>query len=408
MNHSVVKRVLTARGQGFYYIEDVQALQRLSVLEKDRWARSGITPGYRKLREIGEVLAIGLELSDGYVAWGDAVSVSYGGKSGREAVFRFETGEKEFRAELAEKLVGINLNDPFRETAPIVDKAAVHVAIKYGVTQALLSATAWARRKMECQVIAEEWNLPVIAEPVPLQGSCGNDRYDNADKMIVNRLEVLPHTQVDDIEHQLGRDGGVLLKYAEWLKERILELSGPDYRPTIHFDVHGSIAEIFDHDVERVVDYLEKLESTVAPLPLRIESIAIMPTLVEQMGWHKDLRNAIQSRGLNVAIYMDEWANQATDIEMVSLADVVDGIHFKLPDIGGLHRVIDTFQVCRKQGTKILLGGSCIETETAARLSVHLGMALRPDALLVKPGMGINEGIAICRNEMNRILARLS
>ena len=36
---------------------------------------------------------------------------------------------------------------------------------------------------------------------------------------------------------------------------------------------------------------------------------------------------------------------------------------------------------------------------------VHAAMAARPDQILAKPGMGVDEGFMIVYNEMNRIIA---
>jgi len=51
-----------------------------------------------------------------------------------------------------------------------------------------------------------------------------------------------------------------------------------------------------------------------------------------------------------------------------------------------------------------LLGGSCVETDLSAKVSVHVALATQPTALLAKPGMGIDEALQIMRNEMNRAL----
>jgi methylaspartate ammonia-lyase len=52
-------------------------------------------------------------------------------------------------------------------------------------------------------------------------------------------------------------------------------------------------------------------------------------------------------------------------------------------------------------------GGTCNETEVSAQCCVHLAMATHPVRMLVKPGMGFDEGLTIVRNEMQRIRAVL-
>jgi len=401
-----VERVLLARGQGAYYFEDIQALQKMSIPARDRWKATSLSDGFHRVREIAESVSIGLVLSDGFVAWGDAVSVSYGGKSGREKLFRFAAGKKEFEERLLPLVKGLGIHG-FREIASIVDKNYAHRALRYGLSQALLVASAWAARKTECQLLAEEWGLPLIKAPIPLQGSCGNDRYDNADKMIVNRLEALPHSQVDDLPLQFGARGEVLLAYAAWLRARIPELGDIHYQPSIHLDVHGAIAKVFGFDVSKVSLYLKQLRETVHPFNLRVESAAVLDTFAAQVGWYQQLKTQLRIDQVDVALVMDEWANTKEDIERVVKEKAADWVHIKMPDMGGLHSTIEAMVLCKQNGIGVLLGGSCIETDISSRITMHVAMALRPSMTLVKPGMGVNEGISICRNEMNRIMARM-
>ncbi|MDA4188758.1 methylaspartate ammonia-lyase, partial [Escherichia coli] len=46
-------------------------------------------------------------------------------------------------------------------------------------------------------------------------------------------------------------------------------------------------------------------------------------------------------------------------------------------------------------------------TDVSARTCVHVALAARPMRMLVKPGMGFDEGLDIVFNEMNRTIALL-
>ena len=50
-------------------------------------------------------------------------------------------------------------------------------------------------------------------------------------------------------------------------------------------------------------------------------------------------------------------------------------------------------------------GGTCNETDRSAQICAHIAMATGPDQILAKPGMGVDEGMMIVYNEMQRILA---
>jgi len=393
--------------QGAYYYEDVAALQQRPTAESDRWTAPPATKGFRTAREVAETVSIGLRLSDGRLYWGDAVAVSYSGKAGRLGVYRSAPGIEELKAQFLPEFAGRHLGS-FRRMAETLEQLDLHNASRYGASQALLAAVAGTRGVTPTEILCEEWHLPLPVGPIPIQGSCGNSRYENADKMIVNRLASLPHTQVDDIPKQLGNRGEVLLQYVRWLKERIQTLGGPDYLPILHLDTHGSIAQIFWNDMGLISDYLKTLEAEAAPFGLRMESVFVAASRTEQIDCLARLKQKLQSNRSNVKLVADEWANTKTDILEFLRAGAADMIHIKMPDLGSLHCSLEAVLECRAHEVATLLGGSCIETDLSARASVHVALASRPDVFLAKPGMGINEAIQIVRNEMARTLSALT
>jgi methylaspartate ammonia-lyase len=44
---------------------------------------------------------------------------------------------------------------------------------------------------------------------------------------------------------------------------------------------------------------------------------------------------------------------------------------------------------------------------SSAQLAVHVALATRPDILMAKPGMGVDEAISLTQNEMTRTLVRI-
>ena len=44
-------------------------------------------------------------------------------------------------------------------------------------------------------------------------------------------------------------------------------------------------------------------------------------------------------------------------------------------------------------GVGVLLGGSYAETDVSARAAVHVALATRPDLLMAKPGLGVDEAL---------------
>ena len=400
-----IAKIITVPTQGAYYYEDVEHLQKHPTPESDRAFTPSTNPSFKFVRELAETVSVGLESESGAISWGECVGVSYAAKSGRHPTFRHALGMREIEEGIKERLLLRNITS-FKELSNLVS-GDLHPAVQYGVSQALLNLVADTKRKTPCEVICEEWELPLPTTPVPLQGSSGNDRKRNAEKMILNRLEALPHSQIDDIPTQLGLQGELLLDYVTWLRERVVKYGGGDYQPTIHLDVHGAIGAIFKRDLEQIAQYLTALEERVQPFRIRMESVVLGASRDETISLLLALKRALAKIGSSVALVADEWANTLDDIRVFARAKACDMVHIKMPDMGNIVATIDAVLECKRLGLLTLLGGSCIETDLSSRLSTHVALATRPDVFLAKPGMGIDEAIMISRNEMNRTLARI-
>ena len=106
-----------------------------------------------------------------------------------------------------------------------------------------------------------------------------------------------------------------------------------------------------------------------------------------------------------VQLVVDEWANSLDDIRAFIDAEAADMIHIKMPDLGSLHNTVEAVLACKAGGVGAFLGGSCAETDISARVAVHVALATRPDIVMAKPGIGVDEGITVVQNEMARTLA---
>jgi methylaspartate ammonia-lyase len=449
---------------GAYYYDDLAALQANPLSPADRYTAEAVTPGFRRVREVAEVLSVGLVLDGEKIAWGDCVAVEFSGKAGRYPLFRAEDGLATVQRAIAPLLRGRKLTrfrdlatevdalveaveisrpltkprDEAEETArssaqglsrrdlltapgrllraareeessggteQVVVERALHTAVRYGVSQALLAAMALAQGVTMAEVVAEEYDLPLPTRPVPIHAQCGADRYAGADKMILRRVASLPHSLVDNIPEQLGDDGQILVQYARWLRDRIPQLAGDDYRPTIHLDVHGALGQIYENDLGKILGCLYRLEQAAAPYALRVESPVIMDSRQAQIETLAQLRDYVRWRKMGLQLVADEWANTLDDIQSFIQAQAVDMIQIKMPDLGSVHNSIHAVLACKAGGVSAFLGGSCAETDLSARVAVHVALATQPDMLMAKPGMGVDEGITLVHNEMARTLA---
>ena len=108
--------------------------------------------------------------------------------------------------------------------------------------------------------------------------------------------------------------------------------------------------------------------------------------------------------GGRVQLVADEWANTVDDISAFNAAGAADVVQIKTPDLGVLHHTVDAILDCKAHDVVAHVGGSCAETERSAQVSAHVAIGADADQMLAKPGMGVDEGLSIVRNEMVRML----
>jgi methylaspartate ammonia-lyase len=130
-----------------------------------------------------------------------------------------------------------------------------------------------------------------------------------------------------------------------------------------------------------------------------------MDTREAQIDAMQTLREYVRLRKMQVGLVADEWANTLDDIQAFVAAQAVDMIQIKMPDLGSVHNSIEAVLACKAEGIGAFLGGSCAETDLSARVAAHIALATQPDMIMAKPGMGVDEGVTLVRNEMARTLA---
>jgi methylaspartate ammonia-lyase len=402
--------VLTEEVRTGFFADDQAAIRAGAEHDGFSYAGQPITPGFSAIRQSGEALSVLLLLEDGSVAHGDCAAVQYSGAGGRDPVFNATQARKDIEEHLTPMLVGAELGS-FRELAERVDgyqtvSGSLHTAIRYGVTQAVLDAVAQSQRLTMAEVVRDEYGTNVDLAPVPMFAQTGDDRYANAEKMILKQVDVLPHGLINHVDTKLGRRGELLEEYLRWLVSRIGQLR-PDcrYRPRLHFDTYGTVGMAFDGDIASVARYLAGLGDIAAPHNLIIEHPIDAGSREGQIAMYVQLRAALKSLGSPVKIVVDEWCNTLEDIEMFVDQGAADVIHVKTPDLGGLNNTIEALLLVRERGLVAYCGGTCNETERSARISAHVAMACGAGQILAKPGMGVDEGLMVVGNEMARVTA---
>ncbi|WP_314421795.1 methylaspartate ammonia-lyase [Pseudescherichia vulneris] len=407
-----IKQALFTAGYSSFYFDDQQAIKNGAGHDGFIYTGQAVTPGFTSVRQAGECVCVQLILENGAVAVGDCAAVQYSGAGGRDPLFLAATFIPWLNDHIKPLLEGRDVqaflpNARFFDTLRIEGKP-LHTAVRYGLSQALLDAAALATGRLKAEVIADEWQLPTIAEPIPLFGQSGDDRYIAVDKMILKGVNVLPHALINNVEEKLGYNGEKLRDYVRWLANRVMTLrASPRYHPTLHIDVYGTIGLIFDQDPQRCAHYIASLEKETQGLPLYIEGPVDAGNKADQIRLLTAITRELTKLGSGVKIVADEWCNTYQDIVDFTDAGSCHMVQIKTPDLGSIHNIVDAVLYCNKHGMEAYQGGTCNETEVSARTCVHVALAARPMRMLVKPGMGFDEGLNIVFNEMQRTLALL-
>lgn len=409
----IIEKVLAAPGLTGFFFDDQLAIKMGAMEDGAAYRGRPLTEGFREVRQRGESLSIILLLTGGEIAFGDCAAVQYSGADGRDPLFLAEDFAPLVEGFLAERLTGREIGS-FRGPAeeldalPGPDGKRLHTALRYGLSQALLHAASLKGKKLMCEVLAEEYGLPIILEPVPIFSQSGDERFTNADKAMIKRADVLPHGLINHVQSKLGSNGEKLLEYIKWLRKRVAELGGAGYRPVLHIDVYGTLGLALGSDLAKISAYLGRLEAAAAPLKLRIEGPVDLGSKERQIEALATLKRRLAAQGSGVEIVADEWCNTLEDVRDFVDAGAAHMVQVKTPDLGSLSNSIEAILYAREHGTGAYLGGSCNETDRSAQVCVHLALAARPDQMLAKPGMGVDEGMMIVFNEMQRSLRILS
>ena len=409
MEHYIKDVLFTKSLTGFYF-DDQPAIKGDAVADGFCYRGSPVTPGFTQIRQPGEAVSVILILNDGQVAVGDCAAVQYSGCGGRECLFIADDYIPFLEREIKPLLIGESVIR-FRPLAEKYDSLRfsgrkMHTAIRYGLTQAFLRAAALAGRKTMAEVIRAEYGIADAEyRRIPIFSQSGDDRYNNADKMILKRVDVLPHGLFNNVA-KLGKSGERLRDYILFLRERILELrQSPEYNPVLHIDVYGTVGVIFAMEIKKITDYLEELSDVASPFALRIEEPVDAGNRAETMALMREIRREIDLRGLAVEIVADEWCNTLEDIKEFADNKAGHMLQIKTPDLGGINNTIEAILYCNEKQIGSYCGGTCNETDKSAEVSVNIAVACNATQFLAKPGMGVDEGLMIVNNEMNRVIA---
>ncbi len=404
--------VICAQGKTGFFFDDQKAIKAGAGHDGAFYEGQPMTEGFTAVRQSGESISVLFVLENGAIAHGDCAAVQYSGAGGRDPLFLAKDFIPVIEQEIAPLYKGKDITT-FRAMADVVDKAVspttgkiYHTAIRYGVTQACLDAVAKSKCKLMAQVVANEYGTAISDTIIPIFSQSGDDRYMNADKMIMKGANVLPHALFNHVEEKVGWKGEKIRDYIEWLRNRIIKFKPYEaYNPIIHIDVYGTLGIVFNNDFEKIATYIGELEEVAKPFHLRVEGPVDMGEKMAQFDGLRIIRECMERNGSKAEIVADEWCNTFEDIRDFCTHKAGHMAQIKTPDLGGINNSIEAVIYCKEHGMGAYLGGTCNETNRSAEVCAHIAMATSPVQYLAKPGMGVDEGYMIIFNEMQRILA---
>lgn len=401
--------VICAKGRTGYYFDDQKAIKAGAENDGLSYVGQPVTEGFSAIRQPGESISVMLVLEDGQTSLGDCAAVQYSGAGGRDPLFLADDFIPVIEKELKPWLVGRDVSTFLANAEELdvfeIDGKRLHTAIRYGVSQTLLDATAKATKMTMAQVIQKEFGFTTPIERRPIFTQSGDDRKLNADKMIIKGADVLPHALINNVATKLGADGSILKDYVAWLRDRIQKIGATDYKPNMHIDVYGTIGEAFNLDTEKQAQYIVELEKTAAPFHLIIEGPMDAGNKADQIKCLADLTARLGELGSKVELVADEWCNNFDDVVDFVNAKAGHIMQIKTPDLGSIHNIAKAVTYCNERGFGSYVGGTCNETDVSARATTNVALAAYASQVLAKPGMGVDEGYMIVNNEMNRIVA---
>ena len=390
-------------GIGGFWIADQEAVQAGSHADGFFFKGKTSSPLFDAIRTPSVAYCIALRLQNGQRAYGDCMTVANLGLGGRPNPLRLDALPA-LRHKLNEKLEGVTFNG-FREACAMLDNWPEELGgrpVAYGLSQAFLNAASLSSGMTAADVLRHEYDIDQVYERPGFAASCGPDWYKNADKAIVRNVAMLPHAAM-----QTADECQRLPEYCSWIVERIGQIGAGGYRPDLHFDFHSSLGRMLGNDQDKVSDYLADVTKRAKGYQVYFEDPLFAHNAKEAVDLAASLRLRLEKSGLDCRLIADEWANAPGEMELFTQNQAVHCIQIKVPDNGSLTTTIEGLRMCQKNNVLAYLGGSCNETDISVRTTVHVGLAFGAWRLFTKPGLGVDEGLMILTNELNRAEAGL-
>jgi methylaspartate ammonia-lyase len=408
-----IRGLIATPGVGGWYSTDLEAIRRGAKPDVNGFLYEGepVTPGFTAIRQPAWTVCLQLLLDDGLVAYGDCATMTFSGRGGgRDGPIGPEGLIGLIERAVTPHLVGLDV-ERFRPNDELlaglqVDGQPLPPAARYGLSQALLDATAKARRLPMACVLAEEWDIPLATKPVALNLQTGPDWERGIDKIILRRGAAI-HTRQPHNPRMFAE----IPDFLTTLRDRLQRLAPADYRPRIHIDFYGLMEGIFDGDTARMVEHIAELERLASPYVLLVGDMVELSTQEAQIETMARVRRGMQRLGLASRTVAEEHCLTVDDHRAFLDAGAANYQKIRPLDLGNLGAMMDIARLIKVErasaGVGIYLSGSGAETQQAGLTRVHLALAANVDVMLGSPSMDVDGAHTLATNEMTKLFALL-
>lgn len=404
-----IDRILCAAGFGSSYVTDLAAVRQGAKPDSVGMLIPGtpVTPGFDSIRQPASALSIIIVLDTGQTVRGDCMATLFPGR-GRRAGIETPNAMRPIVEAVSSALSGCDAAD-FRSNDALLRDIGIGTdslspALRYGLSQALLNAAAIARRKTMVEVLAQDWNLPLRLEPVPLNLQTGPDFERGLDRIIMRRGDII-HSRNPHHPDMIPAVGAFLTRAAE----RVRQFGGAGYQPRIHIDFYGVLGTVHGRDVKAIADYLASTAELAQPLTVIFGDPVEMGSRDEQIEMMSAIRERLATRTGAITLLAEEHCLTADDHKAFVAAGACDYCKVRPLDLGNISDAMDTALLHGtergKRRTGIYLTGSATETHVSAQVRAHIAMAVQADFTLASPGLGVDEAHATMSNEFRCAMA---
>lgn len=383
------------------------------------------------------IVALGLELEDGFVAWGDcgpdtdpdliAAHLHPLLAGQRLTNFRHLTALVEgLRRQVAVKVTpapaaadaaapGISRRQLLtgrilgNAPAPTADPLPIHMqerplpaGLRFGASLALLAAAAHAQGRTPAAQLAAEYGLAPPHAPPPLlpwlaPGDVPAISHFYGPGVAAAAISFAG----SDMTESIGAGGAALQASTRLL---LPLLAGLDPPPRLYLDLAGGLATQMDKQSGQMLGALWSLERILAPARLWIGDPAVDANGRSDHGLLHLLVELLRMRKMETQIVARVGLHTLTDIEEMLAARVAHLIVIEPARLGGLNNTLAAAEMCRARQVGVILGGAGWGTLRTAEMMVQTGLALRPSALETPHFLGGAAGLLL----MQRLLAAVA